>query len=416
MPEITFTQDRLNQISPPKSKQRDYWRDRKTEGLTLAVSPGGKKVFVLYRWIAGRPERIPLGPWPDLRLDEARARAKELNAVIARGENPARQRRTAQAEITLGELFAVYIEDHAKPNKRSWQEDERKFNLHLTRWKNRRLSEIDRMDVQKLHADIGKNRGRVAANRLIALLRKMLNMAIDNGWITTNPAHRIRRFPEESRKRFLDGEELKRFFSALEDFQKGEDRDFADCVLLILLTGARKSEVQSMRWENLHREPDRWNKPHTKQGEAHLIPLVPEAISILMERRAAQERIEILAGPWIFPSRSREGHLVELKRGWKKLIESAGIQNFHIHDLRHTHASWAVMGGASLPEVGRMLGHKKPSTTQIYSHFDLGPVHETASKTVRGMLEAGGAVLSKRSTLSPQKRSSQGRRKKRHVS
>ena len=165
---LNFTKKALAVLPGSTNGQRVYYYDSATRGLALAVSPAGKKTFILYRKIGGRPERVSIGPWPDLTIDQARDRAAELNGLIARGENPAAKRRIVREEMTLGELFSTYLEHHAKPHKKSWLDDQEAFNLHLADWKLRKISEIRRMDVVTLHSRIG-NRAPYAANRVIAL-------------------------------------------------------------------------------------------------------------------------------------------------------------------------------------------------------------------------------------------------------
>ena len=102
---FNFTKKTLDQLSSPENGQRAYHYDTNVRGLAMAVSPAGRKTFILYRKIAGRPERITIGLYPDLSIEQARGKASELNAVIAQGENPAAQKRQIRDEMTLKELF-----------------------------------------------------------------------------------------------------------------------------------------------------------------------------------------------------------------------------------------------------------------------------------------------------------------------
>src|SRR5215469_5629900 len=117
---FNFTRAHIESLPNPTNGQRAYYYDTKVRGLCVAVSPLGKKTFILYRKVSGRPERITIGPFVDLSIDQARSRAEQLNADIATGENPAANRRRIRNEATLKELFNNYLEHHAKPFKRTW--------------------------------------------------------------------------------------------------------------------------------------------------------------------------------------------------------------------------------------------------------------------------------------------------------
>ena len=179
---FAFTKKSLDRAKPSGNDQRAYYYDTTTRGLALAVSPAGKKVFVLYRKVARRPERITIGPYPDLTIEQARKRADELNGAIARGENPGVSRRTVRDEMTLGDLFDAYLQNHAKPHIKTWRHDVSLFNLHLKVWKLRKISDIRKTDVKGLHLRIGEKSGHYIANRVIERLRALFNKAIEWGW------------------------------------------------------------------------------------------------------------------------------------------------------------------------------------------------------------------------------------------
>src|SRR5438105_7340756 len=154
-----FTRERIEALPSPTNGQRAYYWDKRVRGLGVAVSPLGKKTFILYRKVAGRPERITIGPFTDLSIEQARNRAEEMNAAIAMGKNPAADRRAVRDEMTLAELFATYLEHHAKPHKRTWRDDEAMFKFYLTAWHLRKISSIRKVDVVTLHGRIGRKHG-----------------------------------------------------------------------------------------------------------------------------------------------------------------------------------------------------------------------------------------------------------------
>ncbi len=372
----------LNLPTPPKGK-RAYHYDTHTRGLTLCVTSSGTKTFYLYRKIHGRAERIRIAAFPDMSIERARGAASKLNADIADGKNPQDEKRAISAEITLGELFDEYLERHAKVHKIKWREDAAQFRRYLAHWKSRKLSQINRKQIHTLHAELGKERGHYAANRLLALLHTVFNKAMEWGWSGPNPAHRVKKFREQSRERFLQPDELPRFFEAVAEEPNEAARDY---VLLSLLTGARQSNVLAMRWEQVNIERATWTIPKTKNGDPHTVPLVSQAVSIL------RDRTEASTSPWVLPSKSQSGHLMDPKRPWERILERAGIQDLRLHDLRRSLGSWQASTGANLSIIGKTLAHKNVSTTAIYARLSLDPVRDAMNKATDAMLQAGGVL------------------------
>jgi integrase len=318
-------------------------------GLALQVTSTGAKSFYVVRKVEGRTEFIRLGAYPDLTIEQARNRAQAVNGEIARGINPAEVRREKRREWTLGELWADYLEHHAKVHKRSWREDEGQFRRYLQPWANRKLSAIKRTEVKALHARLGREHGHYAANRLLALLRRMVNYAMRERGVklSENPALGVKHFKEEKRERWLAAGELPAFFRAVGEESNPDIRDY---VMLSLLTGARRSNVLSMGWREIDLERAVWAIPAAKfkTGKPLVIPLAVQAVEILEARKRAYGHTG-----FVFPSTSKAGCMVEPKRGWARILKRAGIENLRLHDLRHTLASWQVSQGASLAIIGR---------------------------------------------------------------
>lgn len=382
MPEnkFNFRKDTLASLPTPTNGKRKYYYDTKMRGLGVCVLPSGKKTFIVYRKINGRPERINLGDIKDSSIEQARGKAAEINALIAKGENPAQKKRLSKAEITLGDLFNEYISRHAKVHKKSWEDDERQFNRYLSSWKHRKLSTIRKTDIQKLHHEIGRNHGFYAANRLLALLSSLFNRANEFGfWDKANPANGIKKFKEKSRSRFLQADELPRFFKSLSEEPNETARDY---ILLSLLTGARKSNMLAMRWDEINLELGLWNITKTKNGDSHVIPLVPQALEILKNRFVNKTK------EWVFPSTSKTGHLADPKKPWQRILKNAGIKDLRIHDLRRSLGSWQASTGASLAIIGKTLSHRNVNTTAIYARLNIDPVRDSMNKATQAIWNA----------------------------
>jgi integrase len=377
-----FTKSRLEAIPAP-SEGRVVYHDAKTPGLLLRVTRTGHRCFYYYRKVKGRPVRLLLGRFPEMTVEKARNACQVTSGSVAAGKDPQAERRADRHEQTLRGLLAYWLETHAKVRKRTWKEDQRQFDAFLKPWANRRLSAITKADVQALHARVGQDNGIYAANRLLALVRAMFNKAPDMGFTGVNPAVGVKKFKEESRDRFLHADELRAFFTALQ----AETESFQVFFTIALLTGARRANVQSMRWADLSFDLGLWRIPESKSGKPLVVPLSTPAIEVL---RGHQERST--PSPWVFPSYGKTGHLVEPKGAWKRLLARAGLSNVRFHDLRRTMGSWQAITGASLPVIGQSLGHTQPSTTAIYSRLTLDPVRQSVERATAAMIQAGQAL------------------------
>jgi integrase len=382
-----FTERRIASLVPPKNAKRAYYYDDEVRGLAVAVARGGKKVYLLYRFVNGRPERIPIAPCGDLSVQQARARAMEINTAIVQGKNPAAERRAVRDEMTIGDLFRKFLDEYAKPNLRekTWRNYESMFS-HLHSWELRKISGVRRADVIQLHTHLGKTIGKIQANRVIELLCAMFNRARkDWEWERNNPATGIA-FKERKRSRFIDGSELPAFFKSLAEELNSTIRDY---ILVSLLTGARRSNVQEMRWDEINWRGATWTIPaeKAKSDEDIAVVLTPVVVNILEHRKASS------LSPWVFPGAGKTGHLVEPKTAWKRILNRAGLTDLRLHDLRRTLGSWQAATGASLPIIGKSLGHESLEATKVYARLNLDPVRESVNRAQQAMLLAGGQPL-----------------------
>jgi integrase len=378
-----FTKKAIDALSLPQNGQRAYYYDDEVRGLAIAVSPLGKKVFVLYRKMDGRPERLTLGRYPEVTIEMARGKAMGENSRIARGENPAADRRTIRAEDTVGQLFVRYFDEYGQ-HKRTAEKIKGMFELYLHSLKDRKLSSITHTDIVRLHAHVGATRGKVVANRAIELLSSMFTQAKERwNWSGGNPAADVRAFPEIQRKRFIQPDELPAFFKALAEEENETIRDY---VFVSLVTGARRGNVQAMRWDEINMERATWTIPRTKNDESLTLALTNAALAIL-ERRKASSLSE-----WVFPGRGISGHLQEPKAAWARILKRAGIKDLRLHDLRRTFGAYQACAGTSLPIIGESLGHKSLAATAVYARLNLDPVRASVTKAVDSMLVAGGVA------------------------
>ncbi|EER22573.1 tyrosine-type recombinase/integrase [Rickettsia endosymbiont of Ixodes scapularis] len=377
---LNFTKDSLHKIEPPKEK-RDVYKDSKEAGLILIVSYGGSKIFYLGKMIQKEYCRIKIGRFPDLSIVDARAKAAELKSQIARGINPIEESSKVSnelndlpisEELTFKELFDKYINNYAKHNIKRWRDCIATMNRQAKHFYPMKISAIQKADIQQTFHNLTKF-GKYSANKFLEMLSAIFNKAIEWELLGKNPVTGLKKHKEQSRDRYITKEEAPQFFQALKEEQNQLMKDF---ILISLYTGARKSNVLSMRWENVSFGNKTWYIADTKNGDPQTVVLIEEAIKILEARKKESE------SEWVFPSEaSSSGHLQEPKKAWKRICTRAGLKDLRLHDLRRTCGSWMAINGASQYVIGKALNHKSPTSTAIYARLSLDPVREFMEKS-----------------------------------
>jgi integrase len=396
-----FTLRSIERISTPKAKRALYY-DSITRGLGINVQPSGHRSFFWFRKVQGTPTWKTLGSFPELGLDAARARAEVLNGQILRWksedyEGPFPLNRSRQG-LTLNDLLEDYVSKRLRARARRPDravEAARSLFKHISQWSDRRLTMISKQDIRLLHAKIGSTH-KTRANRVVQFLRTLFNWALrEELWKGENPARMISLYPESRRERFLLPAEAPLFFRAL---AREPNVDLRHFVVLSLFTGARRSDVLSMRWEHIDVKHGVWRVPMPKSGVPYNVPLVDEAIEILRDRE------RLYGGEWVFPSTGKTGHLTNVKRSWRTLLKRSKLKGLRIHDLRRTLGSWQAGAGVSLPIIGKTLGHQSGVATEIYARLHLDPVREAVRIATQSML-ASGKVSTRKLLRSPAQRS-----------
>ncbi len=376
---LKFTKAGLLKLPVP-SVGRVYHYDAGQPGLTCCVSTAGSRTFYVYKWVSGRPERIRLGTFPDLSVENARDLAKSIVGDIAMGKDPMQEKRRAREVPTLREAFQVWLDTYAKEHRKTWRKDESRFNQHLRRFHGRRLNTIRTAEVALWHNETKQRHGLYQANRCFELLRTVYNRAKSLlKYSGPTPCEGLRKFREQSRDRFLSADELPRFFAALAQEPSIVLQGF---FLLALLTGARKGNLETMRWVDIDWNLRQWRIPETKAGLPVVIPLVSLAIETLRNLREISNGSE-----WVFPGRS--GPIRNVALPWARLLKRAGLENLRLHDFRRSLGSWQAIRGSSLPVIGRSLGHISLSATSVYARLSNDPVRESVERATTAMLAAG---------------------------
>jgi integrase len=373
--------DRSVKAQPaPDSGNRIHY-DEAVKGFGIRVTAAGGRAFVLnyYRKSDGRERRWTIGSFPDWGTGAARDEAKRLKRLIDGGADPVGEHQDGRAAPTVADLCARFEEEYL-PRKRAWTRKSYKQQIAadiLPVIRRMKVAAVTYDDVDRLHRDIGK-RAPTHANRVLALLSKMMSLAIKWKWRTDNPCKGIERNQETKRKRYLSGDELARLTAALAEHR---DQQAANIVRLLLLTGARRGEAVAASWDQFDLENGIWTKPGatTKQKTDHIVPLSAPARRLLAELHKARDH-----SGYLFPGRL--GHRREIKDSWTAICKAASIEGLRVHDLRHSFASTLADAGFSLPIIGALLGHTQPVTTSRYAHLQDDPL--------RAATERAGAILS----------------------
>ena len=363
-----FTSQWVESVKAEGADRVDWYDDACPE-LTLRISPTGSKVFYWVGRVGRSRTRMKIGSANKVSISAARLECKRISGEAASGGAPKPKARAMREELTLGELHAWYIENHARPHKRSWQANQRTYELHLSHWANRNISTITREMVNKLHAEIAEAHGPFAANSTINLLRyEFRRGAAILHLRTPDPTQGTIRFKPNERERYLTADELPRFLQAVETLRPVP----RDLLKICLYTGARQGNVRSMRWEELNLESRTWTIPASKyKTKVQSTIVLPEpAMQIL------RERFENKKSEWVFPGRVTSKHYFDLNTPLELALKRAGIEGVRLHDLRRTLGSWMAAAGTSLLVIGKVLGHTSAKSTAIYSRINLDPLRE----------------------------------------
>jgi len=390
-------------VDAAQQLDRDFviW-DAEVAGFGVRIYPSGRKAYLLkYRVGGGRggTVRKPLiGVHGAITVDEARRVAKEWMAVVSQGGDPGADRAKMRSAPSTNELLDRYLAEHAVLHKKSSsvRADICLIQNHLRPALGaKKVRDLTRADVAALHSKLSDKP--YQANRALALLSKSLNLAETWGLRPdgSNPCRHVKKFREAKRERFLSEVELARLGASLARAEKGavkslrsKNGDFAlissyviAAIRLLIFTGARSSEIISLKWEYVNFTAARLELPDSKTG-AKFVYLPAPAMDVL----ASLKRVD--GNPHVIVGAKQGAHLVDLKNPWNAIRADADLNDLRIHDLRHSFASVGAMGGMSLPMIGKLLGHRETSTTARYAHLADDPVRSAAEKIGGKIAEA----------------------------
>ena len=376
-----------------EGKDAVFW-DRDLPGFGVRVYPSGAKVYVVQSRARGKSRRVAIGRHGVVSAEQARRQARLVIARIKAGENPSPAPPTP--EVTVADAVERYLREHAAVRCKPRTVADYRYIAEkhiLPELGAVPLGAVGREHVSALHYRLRETP--YMANRVVAVLGKIFGLAEawglrpDGG----NPCRFIRKYKEAGRERFLSEEEFRRLGRVLDEAgaEGGVSPHAVAALRLLLLTGCRKSEVLTLRWEDVALEAGELRLRDSKTG-ARPVPLSPAAAAVLSDLP------RLPGNPWVIAGRKPGARMVNLLTPWRVLRARAGLDDVRIHDLRHSYASRALALGESLPMIGRLLGHRQVRSTARYAHLARETVKASAFK-VAGSI--GADILSAGSRPGP---------------
>jgi integrase len=404
MPHAKLTKRAIDAIRPT-ARTEIYW-DTELRGFGLKVTPADRKIYIAQYRIAGqgrRVVRLTLGAHGKLTPEKARKLAKSHLGEAENGIDPAEAKRAARKDITISELCDLYLQEGVATKSESTKlRDRSRIERHIKPLVGkRRLGLLERADVERMQSDIanGKTKldektetkrgrsivrgGEGAARESVVLLSSILGFAVNRKLRPENPALGVKKFRAHKRERFLSPKELASLGAALTEFEEAGGSPFgAAAIRLLILTGARKSEILGLRWSWVDWDRSCLRLPESKTGER----VISLGAAALQELQAIQSNLWDGSSPWVIQGKPSVENteqpkcFVGLQKVWERVRKIAELPDVRLHDLRHSFASVGASGGDSLYIVGKLLGHNQAHTTQRYAHLADDPVKAAADR------------------------------------
>ena len=359
-------------------KDTVFW-DKELTGFGVRVYPTGSKVYIAQARGPEGPKRVAVGRHGVIGAEQARQRAALIIARIKAGEEAVSEPMKPTGGPTVAEVAAryltEYVEVRCKPSTAAATRSVLEKHIVPALGK-LPLAAVERAQVAELHGRLYETPA--IANAVVRTLSAMYRLACEWGIVPeglSNPCRSIVKYPEHKRERFLTDEEFVRLGEALDEVEAGGGTSAPSvaAIRLLALTGCRRSEILSLRWEDVAPGEAELRLPDAKTG-ARVVPLPPRAVELL----ASLPRIE--GNPWVIPGRKPGTHLRQIDDAWRVVRARAGLEGVRIHDLRHSYASRALALGESLPMIGCLLGHRQIETTARYAHLARDSAQEAAER------------------------------------
>jgi integrase len=354
----------------PASKPYLVW-DTKQQGLALRIRPTGARAWKAIYSRHNRTSWLHLGDANAIGLADARQLAAETMLAVARGGDPAADKKAERSQGTFEELSVRYLEEHAKRHNKSWPQADRLVRKHLLPfWGKLQAAAITRTDVKSALARIPQA---VLGNQVMAAASAIFSWAVKEELLTTNPCRSIERNETQARERVLSDSEVAQFWAL---FDKAGVA--GDALKVILCTGQRPGEVAHMRRE--HIADGWWTMPGapvpaldwfgTQNGQGQRVWL-PAAVQELIGTGDS--------GP-VFPN------VGKIDRHMRRIIGE--LPHTTPHDLRRTFGTTVTGMGFGREAMDRIMNHKEASVGDVYDRHDYSAEIKRVMEAVAGHILA----------------------------
>lgn len=345
--------------TPGRTAQKRYYDDA-MKGFGVRVTSGGTKAFFVEKLIKNKLSRITLGRYPELTVEMARKEAQKVLGQIATGMDPVAEKHAEKMrQITLNEVFNDYIQVRKSLKHNTLYNYQKILATGFAGWVDKPFLAITKDKVAKYHEKLGKERGEAYANLAMRLLRALFNFAAGQyediqgkSLITENPVKRLSQtrawYRVERRQTFIKTHELAPWYAGVQQLQ---NEIFRDYLLLILLTGLRRQEAATLRWDQVDLNAKTLTVLDTKNHESHTLPLSSYLYELLLSR--SPKRIN----EYVFPGAGAAGHIIEPRKQMANVTKLSGI-HFTVHDLRRTFITIAEGLDISAYALKRLMNHK----------------------------------------------------------
>ncbi len=371
------------------------------------------KTYVLKYRFQGRQRWLSIGrhgsPWTP---DKARNEALRLLGMVADGLDPAVTRDETKADLTVTELCSLYVAEGCTTKKESTIDRDRgRIERHIKPLLGKkRCRSITRTDVERMMQDIANGKtaadiktgvrgraiisgGKGTASKAVTLLGAIFTFAVNRGLRPDNPVQGVQTFKATKYERFLSPVELGQLGEVLSEAEtEGVNPSAINAIRLLVMTGCRKSEILTLRWQDVEFERSCLRMAESKSG-AKIVPVGAAVLKLL-------EGLPRLDGnDYVLPGSKQRKHFVGLPKIWRRIRDRAGLSDVRLHDLRHSFASVGAAGGDSLFMIGKLLGHRQSGTTARYAHLADDPLKAAADRiagtiaaAMKGAAEGGEVV------------------------
>lgn len=364
---MRITKSFVDKVAPPPAKpdgrpSQQFYRDSALPGFGLRVTSGGTKSFIVEMRVQGKVKRKTLGKYGKLTVEQARKLAMQFTGNVAAGRNPINEAKNEQVKtLTLREAFEDYLKTRKDLKATTLLDYRRNMDSALKGWQDKRLSAITKDMVELRHREIGK-RSPARANNAMRMLRAIFNHAMGkyedtdgNPIILVNPVSRLSQnrawYTIKARETLVKPHQLKPWFEATLQLNNETTRDYLH---FVLFNGLRRSEASTLQWDTVDFKGQAFTIPETKNHRPHTLPFSD------FTRELLERRFETRTSPYVFPSETERGYLIEPRTAVERVSELSGV-SFTLHDLRRTFTTLAESLDIPSYALKRLINHKDPN-------------------------------------------------------